>query len=175
MELMRLWINAIGFQLGWWACVLGVVHDLQGPAMACAVILIVAHLCTCRHAKEEAVLMGAVVLLGVVMDSALQTAGIITFHGWQVLGLSPVWLWLIWALFALTLNHSLAWLQKWPRGWTAALGAVLGPVSYGAGAQTGGADLQTSVSNLMWLALAWAVVTPMVVVWARRLGHDVRS
>ena len=109
---MRLWINAIGFQLGWWACVLGVAHDLQGPAMACAVILIVAHLCTCRHAKEEAVLMGAVVLLGVVMDSALQSTGIITFHGWQVLGLSPVWLWLIWALFALTLNHSLAWLQK---------------------------------------------------------------
>ena len=102
-------------------------------------------------------------------------SGIITFHGWQVLGLSPVWLWLIWALFALTLNHSLAWLQKWPMGWTAALGAVLGPVSYGAGAQSGGADLQTSVANLIWLALSWAVVTPMVVVWARRLGHDVRS
>ena len=78
---MRLWINAIGFQLGWWACVLGVAHDLQGPAMVCAVILIVAHLGTCRRTIEESVLMGAVVLLGVVMDSALQAAGIITFHG----------------------------------------------------------------------------------------------
>ena len=32
-----------------------------------------------------------------------------------------------------------------------------------------------NLPRLIWLALAWAVVTPMVVVWARRLGHDVRS
>jgi hypothetical protein len=82
---------------------------------------------------------------------------------------------MVWALFAMTLNASLAFLQRVPVRMNALLGAVFGTLSYVAGARLGAAVMAESVWNLSLLALAWACVFPMTVIWGRRLVRDERA
>ncbi|MOA29752.1 hypothetical protein D3C78_1507890 [compost metagenome] len=74
----------------------------------------------------------------------------------------PLWLALLWALFATTLNHCLAWTARpWWLG--SLLGAVAGPLSYWAGARIAGVGLPLgSVPTLLLLAGLWALLVPIL-------------
>ena len=104
-----------------------------------------------------------------------QAVGVLKFEGWRLGWLSPFWLWMVWALFALTLNDSLAFLQKVPVRMNALLGAVFGTLSYVAGARLGAAVMVESVGNLLLMALTWALLFPATVIWSRRLVRDQRA
>ncbi len=93
--------NALLFQLGWFACVLGARH----PALlAVAVACLVTHL-SCLARPGEVRLIVAVSLCGWLTDSLLLALGVFEFggHRW----LPPFWLLLLWPVFACTLRHSL--------------------------------------------------------------------
>jgi hypothetical protein len=174
-ERVSRFVNALGFQAGWWACVTSVRHDWQGPALLGGAGLLALHLIASGQLWAELRLMGIVVGAGIAVDMSLQALGVLRFEGWRLGGLSPFWLWLVWALFAMTLNASLAFLQRVPVRMNALLGAVFGTLSYVAGARLGAAVMAESVWNLSLLALAWACVFPMTVIWGRRLVRDERA
>lgn len=162
---MRL-INALGFQLGWWLCVLSVRHDFQGWALA-------ASLGWCalqwRWSSARGHLIGLtwqVAGLGVAIDSVFQAVGLIHFQGWALGPLAPYWLWAIWVMFAFTLNESMAFLSRMPLWVQALTGWVAGPLSYGAGAAMGAAALQQPWA---WLAYAftWMGMLPLALKWAQ--------
>mgnify|MGYP003346222894 CR=1 FL=1 len=174
-ERARRFVNALGFQIGWWACITGVRYDWQGPALLAGAGLLALHLITSRQAWDEVRLMGVVVGAGIAVDVMLQAVGVLKFEGWRLGWLSPFWLWMVWALFALTLNDSLAFLQKVPVRMNALLGAVFGTLSYVAGARLGAAVMVESVGNLLLMALTWALLFPATVIWSRRLVRDQRA
>ncbi len=158
---LKMLVNLAAFQAGWFACVLG--GSVIGVLAAAAVITL--HLVWLARPGEWRWLAGFAAL-GLVVDGGLTLAGGFAFaEGSSLLGGMPLWLWLLWPLFATLIHHSLAWL--WQTPWLAMLGgATSGPLSYYAGARLAGVELTP------WLlpaeALIWALICLGL---CRRLGH----
>ena len=152
----RLLGNALLFQLGWLACVLGAHHPwLLWLAAAC----LVSHLTWLAQPGELRLIM-AVSLCGWMTDSLLLILGVFDFAGPRYL--LPGWLALLWPLFASTLRHSLAWSARpW---WLASLsGALGGPLSYWGGVNLAGVGLPLGTwPSLLILAAVWALLLPLL-------------
>ena len=159
MQLTRprsLILNALLFQLGWFACIFGAQRPwLLAVALAC----LGAHFAWIARWRAEGRLVASVALFGCALDSFLLNLGVFDFAGDS--RLLPAWLALLWALFATTLNHSLAWSARpWWLG--CLLGAVAGPLSYLAGARLAGVGLPLGPwPTLLLLAAIWAAVMPV--------------
>ena len=154
---MRLLANAALFQLGWFACVLGA----QRPALLLlAGACLLAHFAFVGRGRGELARVGALTLAGCALDSLLLNLGVFDFAGdSRVL---PLWLALLWALFATTLGHSLAWSARpWWLG--SLLGALGGPLSYLLGARLADVSLPLGLwPTLLLLALIWALLMPLL-------------
>lgn len=157
--------NAVLFQCGWFACVLG--GDSRWLLVVAVVMAI--HLLWISSWSHEGQVILAVTLLGTVIDTSLRTFGV--FHFSLPGPLIPFWLVLLWALLATTLRHCLAWsAQPWWRA--SVLGAVGGPLSYYAGSQLAGVSFDYgTVPTMTLLALLWALLFPVLHWIARQLGH----
>lgn len=94
--------NALLFQIGWFACVLGG----NSYWLLIAVAVLVTHFLWISSWAAEGRLVITVTLVGVVLDSVLMTLGVFDFgiSGYVL----PLWLALLWAVMATTLNHCLA-------------------------------------------------------------------
>jgi drug/metabolite transporter (DMT)-like permease len=82
-----------------------------------------------------------------------------------------LWILLLWAGLALTLNHSLAWLQS-RLMLAAVLGGVSSPLSYLAAERLGAVDIVTESG--VWfigLGLSWAVALPLLLWLASHFKH----
>ena len=166
MSTQRKLFNALAFQGGWFACVIGGT----AWALAAAAIFLPIHLALCGTPRREAALMLICASLGVTLDLTWQNAGLLSFGG-AAIGPLPVWLLMLWLLFAATLGQSLSWLQGRLR-LAALLGAVFGPASYCAGlalgaAQTGLAHWQVALA----MAPAWMALLPLLL-WIHKRGID---
>jgi hypothetical protein len=108
-------------------------------------------------------LMLVAVLIGLILDSTWVRLGWLEFAaGWALSERAPLWILLLWAGLALTLNHSLAWLQS--RLLLAALlGGVSSPLSYLAAARLGAVTIDSeSGAWFVGLGLSWAVALPLL-------------
>ena len=157
MPMARLLANAGLFQLGWFACVLGA----QRPwLLLVAVTCLLVHLLWLAPTRAEWRLVALTALAGWLLDSALLNLGLFDFGAGAPV--APLWLALLWALFATTLRHCLAWTAR-PRWRASLLGAVGGPLSYLAGAELAGVGLPWGLMpSLLVLAGVWAVVMPLL-------------
>src|SRR5579871_1398620 len=130
-------VNYLLFQIGWLACVWGAARR-RVPA-GIAVALGVAGWGVLRVAHPGAYLLFALIvgLLGLAWDSALVAAGLLRYPGAaQKAWLAPAWIFVLWLLFATTLDSSLAWLQPHPL-LALLLGAVSGPLAFVGAARMG--------------------------------------
>ena len=96
---MRLFLNALGFQTAWWACIAGVGHGLEIPALVYGLVLAAVHVTFAPKPRLEIQLAAIALALGVTVDTLLQATSVIQFYGWSLAFLSPFWLWLLWVLF----------------------------------------------------------------------------
>jgi hypothetical protein len=163
-------LNFIAFQVAWFACVLGGANDraMAGTMVVGAVIGL--HLTLAQRSLPEALLIAAAAVIGLVWDSWVVAFGLISYPAGNFApGLAPYWIVAMWALFATSLNLSMAWLKG--RTWLAALfGAVGGPLAYLAGERLGGLQMPDPVLALGAQALGWAVLLPMLTRLATRLN-----
>jgi hypothetical protein len=115
--------------------------------------------------------MLAAAVLGFAIDSLWVKLDLMHFSTplpWA--GLAPIWIVSLWMGFALTLNHSLRRLKQ-HLGWAAVLGLLGGPLAYAIAAR---AWLAVELVDPHWialsaLALAWGVLTPLLLLFAVRL------
>lgn len=161
-------INAIGFQAAWWLSVLSVRHEFEAVALGLCAAMAAAHLAQSRAPQRALQLGGGVLALGILADSCLQSLSIIQFQGHALDPLSPFWSWGLWFVFALTLHSSFAFLLKMPIWRVAALGMVVGPLTYHAGSQLGAAEFTPTLTHVLILALTWMFCLPMAVTLAQR-------
>ena len=165
---MKLALNFILFQLGWFSCVLGAANGLfwLGPLVVLAVVMI--HLVLALRPAAELYLALGAVALGLLTDSLLLATGWLTYAGPGLFGvLAPYWIVSMWALFATTLNVSLRWLRNRP-ALTVLMGLIGGPLSYLGGEKLGAMVFVAPVPALVALGLAWAAAMPVLVWLARR-------
>jgi hypothetical protein len=167
-------INAVGFQSAWWICVFGAGRGLDMLALAYGAALALMHLYWSDKRSQELRLACSVMLMGIAVDSLLQALGVIQFQGGSIGPLSPFWLWMLWLLFGMTLNASLAFLKKKQLILSAALGAVLGPVNYIAGAQAGAASMEITPAHVAVLSVCWLIALPIMVFAAQQTSPAVQ-
>ena len=101
-------------------------------------------------------------IAGFFFDGLIQYNNLILYNnpGWPY-PLTPLWIIILWVMFAMTLNHSLSWLKG--RVLLATLfGAIGGPLAYIAGEKLGAITISGS-QTLFVLSIGWAFITPLLV------------
>lgn len=173
---MRFWANLVGYQLVWFAVVIAAAQQRPWLAVAAALAFAIAQWLVSRERVGDARLVACTVVLGIVFDGALVTCGWLRYASDTPALLAPVWILALWAAFAMTLNHSLAFLQH--RMWLAtALGTIGGPLAYLGAAR--GFDA-VAFAAPAWramtaLALGWGIAMPLLAWLARRWRSASRS
>jgi hypothetical protein len=159
----RLTINIVLFQLCWFAAVIGAGLGHGWIGVAALPLALLPHLALVPRPARQAALILELALAGLVIDSLLGAAGLMTYATtpWPP-WIAPPWLIALWALFASTLSVSFFWMRAHPR-WAAFFGLIGGPLSYYAGARLGALDLHQSVwPSLLALAIVWAALMPLL-------------
>jgi hypothetical protein len=163
-------LNIAAVQLGWFACVLGGANGLALAGTLTVMVVVGMHLALARRPGPEALLIAVAATIGLAWDSMLVALGLMSYpSGSFAPGLAPHWIVAMWALFATSLNLSMAWLKGRP--WLAALfGAVGGPLAYLSGERLGGLEMPDPVLALGAQAVGWAVILPLLTLLAERLN-----
>jgi len=164
----RFWVNAIGFQVIWWACIL-----YREDAVIVVSFLLTLHLIFHSEPIAEMIIVVALAALGFMIDTALTLSGFFVFSDSL---LPPLWLFLLWMGFVATLRQSLAFFSK--RFYLGALaGALGGSTTYIAAAKLGAVSLGFSLSqSLLILAAIWLFLFPLLLHVSHRIGeHYVHS
>jgi hypothetical protein len=165
----RVVANFIAFQVAWFACVLGAANDLALAGTLTVVAAVGLHLRLAPRPQPEFLLIAIAALVGTVWDSLLVSVGLMVYPtGNFAPGVAPHWIIGMWALFATTLNVSMAWMKGRP-ALAAAMGAVGGPLAYLAGQRLGAVVMPDAAVALGIQAGGWAVMMPLLTVVAARL------
>jgi len=156
--------NAVGFQLVWLCCVAGAGSGRAwaGPLAASAFALLT--LGFGGHARSDLRLLALALPIGLAFDSSLAALGWIHYaDAWPAMHIAPAWILALWSGFALTLNHSLAFLKQRP-ALSALFGLVGGPMAYVAAERAFHAVqfAEPQLFPLMALAFGWAVAIPLL-------------
>lgn len=156
--------NVIGFQIGWFACVLGAAHGLPWLGIFVAVPIIVWHLFNASDVRLELKLILIATMLGSLFDQALLSANLVQFpqSNWpaQIL---PVWMMTLWLLFCTTLNVSLRWMRS-QVAVAVLFGALGGPLAYLGGAKLGAMQLHNVPQLMIILPIGWGIMM-LVMLW----------
>lgn len=173
---MSVWFNLVGYQLVWFASVIGAGRGLWWVGVSAAAAFAFAHLALCRQTSAERAadlrLIGVALACGLLLDGGLALSGLADYATDQrafPVGGAPLWILSLWAAFALTLRHSMRFLLGRP-AWAFALGAVGGPLAY-LGAARGWQAI--AFAEPRWMALAalavgWGLAIPLLTTLAAR-------
>ncbi|MEY2706762.1 MAG: hypothetical protein RI905_513 [Pseudomonadota bacterium] len=162
-------INFVLFQVAWFAGILGAAHQMASLGVAVILLCLGIHFGRLpkHQIKNEALLVARCLALGFVVDSILLQAELMTYASAGLIsGISPLWMCLLWAALAITLNHSMSWIKR--SYWLAAiLGSITGPLSYLAGVKLGAGTMPNQSISLIALGLIWAMAMPLMVKWSK--------
>ncbi len=151
-------LNFVLFQLLWPCCIFGVQYRQMWPAIAVAIALAVVTLRPSTRKDNDLTYLCLCLGAGFLIDSLLAGGGWIDyFYDFGIDAVAPWWIVLLWAGFALTLNHSLLWLMLKPLiGWPLLL--IGAPLSYLAAARIGAIDVREPWLALPLISLAWGAL-----------------
>jgi hypothetical protein len=168
---MKFWGNLLGYQAVWFVTVIGAGWGLWWPALVATATFAAWQLSISQSRRADLRLMGAALLCGLFIEGGL-AAGDWAHYATPTPALppgAPLWILSLWAAFALTLNHSLAYLRGRP--WLAfAFGAIGAPLAYLSAARGWQAVMFEPPlwRGLAWLSVGWALALLLLTLQAHR-------
>ena len=162
------WVNFVWFQAVWF---LAVLYTVQGVYLLLFSLLL--HFLVSPTRLSDLLNLLVITLIGSLGDYLLTTLGIFIFTEQHFI---PLWLILLWAHFAVTLNHGLSWLERLPIYARVLFGGVFGTLSYYGGYKLGAVTLHSNLLlSLFSLSVIWASLLPVYTVLAslNRMHCDV--
>ena len=163
-------INFLLFQLGWFACVLGGAYDQALLGSMIALTIIAYHCYQARDAIQEGRLLLLALIIGLIFESIITSQGLARYSNGQVFDfMAPLWMILMWPLFATTLNLSMRWMKGLAPVIVAIVGALFAPLAYYAGNRLGAVSYDDITISLVVIAMAWAVLLPALVIVSLKL------
>jgi hypothetical protein len=159
---MKLAINFVLFQIGWFSVVVSAAQSRPGVGVAVIAFILAYHLYRSQPRGNELLLIFSALCIGLIWDSFMVASGLFIYaSGSFVPYLAPYWILAMWALFATTLNLSLRWIKG--RFLLAAIsGAVFGPLAYYAGYQLGAVEISNMQMAMLVQALGWGMILPLL-------------
>lgn len=168
----RRWLpNLVIFHVVWILAVDGAAYGYWWWGPASVVLWAAWELPRSPYLRSDLALMLGAAVLGFGLDTLWVQSGLVKFSSplpWD--RVAPLWIVSLWIGFALTFNHSLYPLKTRPL-WSAVLGLTGGPLAYWLAERSNRA---VELASPLWLvllalAVAWGLVTPLLLLWARRL------
>ena len=160
-------INFILFQSIWFILILAAAHEsFYGLVIGFLLILV-----QYWHGKlmvPDLKLILTSTMIGFAHDTSLNYFKFIQYNIDFNAYYSPVWIIELWISFALTLNHSLAWLGN-KKLLQMIFGLIGGPLAYIAGEKLG-AIYMINTMTLYVLALSWACITPLLFQFKKKVS-----
>lgn len=165
--------NVVFLQVLWFAAILGAATDRMLPAMVWFGVFFVCHTLFGFERRRDLALVLIAVPVGFALDSLWVQLHWLEFsHAVPSPAAAPYWIAVLWAGFALTVNHSLRWLHQRPV-LAGAFAMVSGPLSYFAAARLGAVVINDPFSLFIAIALSWGILVPCLLLLAR--GMDKAS
>lgn len=157
-------INALLFQALWFACVVGGANLLMWPAIIAGAVMAIWQLHPKRRHHNDISVVLAALILGLLVDSSWTIFGLMEFAGPRPMQpLAPGWILIMWMGFALTVNHSMAWLANHPV-LPGLMGLIGGPLAYFAGLRLGAVQYLIDPWHLSAiLGIVWAIALTILV------------
>jgi hypothetical protein len=161
---MAIALNAIAFQLAWFACVLGAAYGSPWIGISVTIAVIALHLSRASDNASELKLILMAGLVGIVGEGALIASGIVSYVApGPIPLLPPFWLITLWLGFATLMNVSMAWMKN-RYALAAILGLLFGPLSYIAGEKLGGMTIhEPRMIGIASISIMWAIAMPVLV------------
>ena len=172
---MALLVNFIGFQVGWFACVLGAANNKELLGMIIALGVIIYHVVTQGDSRKELKLVLVAIAIGLLWETWVLNLDILRYpsHS-ELLFWPPSWLIMMWALFATTINLSMGWLKgRWAL--SVLMGAVFGPLAFIGGEKLGAVVFLDSTLSIITLSVGWGLLMPLLLWIAERINHNFNS
>lgn len=169
--------NFLLFQIGWFACVLGGAYDQVIIGSMIAIAVIAYHLYQANDTAREIRLLILALIIGLVFESIFTFQGLARYSHGQVFDfIAPLWMILMWPLFATTLNLSMRWLKGLTPLLIAMVGAIFAPLAYYAGNRLGAVEYDHFNLSMIIIATAWALLLPILVIISLKLnGYSISS
>ena len=156
--------NIIGFQLSWWACVLGAGNNYPYAGPIAMALFLLTHYYFFSKNIQEIKLIIIFGLVGTLIDSFIIYTGILNYAwSYQVcFSIAPLWITAMWCGFSATINHSMNWLKnKWLIAFI--LGVVFGPAAYITGENFGAISFYSDLTTIVIvLSLVWGISIPLI-------------
>jgi len=160
-------INFILFQSIWFILILAAAHEsFYGLVIGFLLILV-----QYWHGKlmvPDLKLILTSTIIGFAHDTSLNYFKFIQYNIDFNTYYSPFWIIGLWISFALTINHSLAWLGN-NKLLQMIFGLIGGPLAYIAGEKLG-AIYMINTMTLYVLALSWACITPLLFQFKKKVS-----
>ncbi len=163
-------INFVASQALWLVSVYGAANAKAWLGPAFFLLFAAWQLHPARRAGGDLKLILLALPLGLLVDSTMAATGLARYASPGLLGwLAPVWILTLWMGFALTFNHSAAYLLRRPY-LAIAFGAIGGPLSYWIAQRAWGAiEFQQPVwQALLFLGLMWGTAMAVLSLACRR-------
>lgn len=176
---MRFWANLIGYQIVWFAAVIGASLGSVWWGVGAGAAFVCAQAWASGSRRADLRLVAVALYLGMTVDGILAASGwarYATPHPALPLGGAPIWILALWAAFAMTFNHSLAAFRDRP-ALAGVLGLVGGPLVYWGASRGWGAISFAAPAwrGLAWLAVSWAIAMVVLCRLAQRWERHLRG
>jgi len=166
-------INLIGFQIGWWSCVMGVKNGLSYLGPIIMVIFLLLHYIF--HPGDRVLEFKLIIifaLIGTLADSILAFSNVLKYNGGYLPYFAPLWITAMWAGFTATVNYSMGWL-KHKLFLQVLSGLVFGPLAYITGQKFDAILFNISfVSTCIIIAVVYGLSLPLVYYLNSRMDLD---
>ena len=168
-------INFITFQAVWFCCVLGASWGNYWLPPLATLVFVLIHFRISTVRRADALLVAVALPLGILLGSIWSALGVFQYQNQLFSPLAPLWIACLWVCFALTLNHSLAWMQK-NLLLSGLLAAIASPLSYYGAQKLGAVVWGSSIGSFAAASLSWLVVVPLLlrlaIHWRRQTGAE---
>ncbi len=163
-------INFIAFQIIWLLCVFGAAKGYPWLGPLAVSLWLLAHLQIHRStAAQELKLVIFAAVLGYCLDSILVLLDIMRFTEAAQLGYpSTLWMVALWVNLAMTIRHSLDWLNR-RYVLTSLFGGFGGALAYWAGVKIGAITMQDTTLALFTIFSVWFFALPLIYLYSGRL------
>lgn len=167
-------LNSLLFYFGWFVCIdqAGGNTPYVGPIVIAFLLFV--HLYFSSVRLQEVLLIGAVALVGTIVDSTYIWLGWVEYRGGYLHFpyIIPLWMTSLWAYYATTINSSLAWARR-SLLLMIVLGGLGGFFSYAVAFRLDAADAIGIPLSLLLIIIGcvWAAVFPLTFYLNDKIGQ----
>lgn len=157
--------NSALFYGGWILSIWSAAHHRAWIGVVAILFIVSGHFWFSPQPKKDFFLVIGCCLLGLILDTTYQAIGLVVFQSPNLIwpAIAPLWMISLYALLAINLDHSLAWLRGRP--FLAAVFGAGGAAASYLGGERGEAIAFSTEYSLLLISLVWFVGLPALY-WA---------